>query len=598
MEVGFHAPMVLFGTDVRYVIPTFQRPYVWKQESQWEPLWSDVRDTADEYLEALVLSDGDQMAAAQTTSPHFMGALVVQQQPTPPDHPQRRDVIDGQQRLTTLQLLLDAARQVLEQLALRAPAARLATYVTNNQVYAEADPDFLFKVWPSEVDREPFRHAMRNDLPVVAFDTSLIVRAHQFFQTQVEEWLRADEGQIPARAAALETVLTSLLRVVVISLDSKDDPNVIFETLNARGTPLIQSDLIKNFLLLEARKRNLDEAKLHQSTWKSLETQWWRKEIGQGRLYRPRLDVFLNYWLAMRTANDIPPDKVFELFRDYAKDGDLDGLARDIHRSAEVYQGLELASDPVEATFMYRWRVMDAGVLTPFLLLLFCSEPGLSVERRRRALRAVESYLVRRMICRMTAKDYNKLFIELIKEIQETGIATADDTTVAFLARQNAESRLWPSDSAVSQALMDLPLYRLLTRGRLRFVLEALEDSRRGEKTEQRVERNLTIEHLMPQEWRTNWPTPTGGEDIAQLEAARDRIIHTIGNLTLVKGKLNSGLSNGPWHDKRMALNKHTVLLMNNAIEKEPDWNETTIATRGSDLARRFARVWPMPAGI
>ena len=130
MKVDILSLKKLFQQDIRYVIPTFQRPYVWNQEEQWEPLWDDVRNVAEEYLDQLEIVGPDQRAQAEErTGAHFMGAVVVQQQPTPAAEIDVRHVIDGQQRLTTLQLLADATQEVVEDLGQAPVAKRLAKLV-------------------------------------------------------------------------------------------------------------------------------------------------------------------------------------------------------------------------------------------------------------------------------------------------------------------------------------------------------------------------------------------------------------------------------------------------------------------------------------
>lgn len=145
----------LFQKDVRYVIPTFQRPYVWNQEDQWEPLWNDVRNIAEEYLQQLEeLGEYKQPLAEQRAGSHFMGAVVLQQQATGSAELETRSVIDGQQRLTTLQLLLDAAQEVFETDGFAKEAKQLRRLVLNDEDFAMADSDHIFKLWPTLVDQE------------------------------------------------------------------------------------------------------------------------------------------------------------------------------------------------------------------------------------------------------------------------------------------------------------------------------------------------------------------------------------------------------------------------------------------------------------
>ena len=249
MNTAILTPKELFQKPVCYTIPTFQRPYVWTHRDQWEPLWDDVRNLAENYLEALERFQDNSVKAEQETKKHFLGAVVLQQVPTPAKEIEQREVIDGQQRVTTLQLLLDAVQELCEELSFRPTATLLSKLVTNDEDLIGDESHHRFKLWPTRGDRDAFTHAMDNGLAIDKFEGSLIVRAHDFFQKQVHKWLESAVGREKQWIDALYTATTAMLQMVVIDLDYNDDPNVIFETLNARGTPLQQSDLIKNFVI-------------------------------------------------------------------------------------------------------------------------------------------------------------------------------------------------------------------------------------------------------------------------------------------------------------------------------------------------------------
>ena len=595
-------PKALFQKNVRYMIPPFQRPYVWDEEEQWAPLWDDVQNTAERYLDELEILGPEYAAdAEQKTRSHFLGAVVLQQQSTATIDIEQRLVIDGQQRLTTIQLLLDAAVKVFQNYDLEPAARRLSKLVLNDEDFIGSDPDDAFKVWPTVMDRDAFREVIHGESPEANTNGSSVAQAHGFFQIQIEQWIAAEPDAFRLKASALETALTGLLETVVIDLEPGDEAHVIFETLNARGTPLIESDLIKNLVLYQATNKGLDEDEVYRSHWMPLEDDWWRQDIRQGRIVRPRLDVFLNYWLSMRTVTDVQSSKVFETFRNYSDSKNVISVAADVRDSGAIYRSLETLTNPDESKFIYRWRVMDAGVITPLLLRLFsASSEELPAERRVRALKAVESFLVRRMICRFTTKDYNRLVLDLGEVLRDEGIENADDTIISFFGRQSAMSREWPTDEQLRESFLNLPLYRLLTRGRLRLVLEGIEEALRTQGAEQQsAPQNLTIEHIMPQGWRTHWPIPDQIEDIATAALERDRDIHTIGNLTLLNGYLNPLLSNGPWPEKRDGLEEHSVLFLNkNLLENSSadKWDESTIHNRGERLAEIATRVWPRPA--
>ena len=587
MKTDILNPKSLFQKDVRYTIPPFQRPYVWTHDDQWEPLWDDVRNVAEGYLEQRAMGN-DSVDAERKTKPHFLGAIVLQQVATAARDIEQREVIDGQQRMTTLQLLLDAVQQVCEEMRLSRTALRLSRLVTNNEDLVGENPDNTFKLWPTRTDRQAFRHAMDNGLAVNDFEESPIVQAHDFFQRQVREWLQDPANSVEEKVEALETTITTMVNIVVIDLEPLDDPNIIFETLNARGTPLEQSDLIKNFVLAQSSTGH--EAGL--DIWGNLDDPWWRHEVRQGRLYRPRLDMLLNYWIAMMTGTEVSPSGVFSRFHNYVGEGPVEDVMSVVRRDLGNYKHYEEAREThEEEQFFYRTNVMQMGAITPVLLLLLSSESG----TRIKSFQALESYLIRRMVCRQTTKDYNRLILELAIRLREGRVETADRVVAGFLKEQTADARKWPENDTVANALESSPIYQLLTRGRLRLILEGIEVQARSTMSEpEDVAKGLTIEHIMPQSWEDHWPLP---EDVDKEEARRERnrLVQTIGNLTLVTGRLNSSLSNAPWESKRDELLKHSNLTLNSELMNKPQWDEETIKLRSQRFANIIAEIWPGP---
>ena len=589
MDTNIVNPRQLFQMPVRYTIPAFQRPYVWSQDDQWEPLWDDVRNVTENYLEELERSGNDPVKAQQETRPHFLGAVVLQQVPVAAKDIGQREVIDGQQRVTTLQLLLDAIQQICEEKGLKGAAVRLSSLVTNPEYLVGEQSDDVFKLWPTLGDRQAFKHAMDNGLAVSAFENSRIVQAHEFFQEQVKKWIEDAEVSESDGVDALETAVTVMLQMVEIDLGTDDDPNLIFETLNARGTPLEQSDLIKNFVVTRSSRESEDKGDI----WGDLEDTWWREEVRQGRLLRPRLDMLFNYWLAMHGGREVRPSGVFDAFRRFADGQEIDAMMTGVKRDLANYRRFESEPrTPEEDLFHYRIGVMQVGAITPVLLLLLSADHG----PRIGAFRALESFLVRRMICRQTTKDYNRMVLELATRLRENGLEAADKVVAGFLKEQTAYSTEWPNDETVAASLGWSPLYRLLTRGRLRLVLEGIECRLRSPMSEQAdVPRTLTIEHLMPVSWEANWPLLDGVDEESGRER-RNRLVHTVGNLTLVNQKLNSHMSNAGWETKRNGLLEHSVLMLNRELRNSAEWSEDAIRARSSRMAELISECWPGPS--
>lgn len=591
IQTNLQPPQQLFAKPVRYEIPAFQRRYVWQQEEQWEPLWSDVEELA-----LSIMEDGE-------TKPHFMGAVVLQQTRFPTGTIERRIVVDGQQRLTTLQLLIDAIQEVLECREHTDPAKRLAALVLNQEEFRDGSPDNAFKVWPTVVDRVAFRYAMSNDLSAAEHRASRIVRAHQFFKGQAEQWLDrfpADEfGSRDGAASALENAMRMKLELVVIDLGDTDDPHVIFETLNARGTPLLQSDMIKNKILHDADIGVEDEGDVSSEAlrlWPFDNDDWWATEVGRGFQRRPRIDVYLNHWLTLRNGTEMKAYDEFRAFERYAdaRHGageTIHDVASDMRQVGEIFRDVEEVRRADISKFLERRNLMNVGVVTPLLLWLLSEDvPQATLAN---CLTALESFLVRRVICGFSARSYGAFFVDLVARLGAAPAGEADKILISHLAEQTAQTTLWPGDADLRERFLTAPVYHWLTRGRLRMVLTGIEEQLRTERSEtQEAPGNLQIEHLMPQAWQAHWPIAEGDDEAA---ARRDRAIHTIGNLTLVNGPLNMSLSNGPWGRKKEALAEHSVLFLNKRLVNDGPqvWDEAAIEERARWLHASAAKVWP-----
>ena len=591
MKVSLESPQALFGNVIRYEIPAFQRRYVWTQEEQWEPLWDDVEKLAQSILD----DDPDEA--------HFMGAIVLQGMQHATTTMQPRIVVDGQQRLTTLQVLIDAIRKVLKDRGKNKAAKRLTALVVNKKEYRAGKPDNAFKVWPTIVDRDAFRHVMSDDPAESDYAASRIVQAHKYFKHQSKQWLDRFPDKTKKAILALEETVRWKLAIVIIDLGYSDDPHVIFETLNARGTPLLQSDMVKNKILYDAgigQKDNDSEvSEADRYIWPFDQDDWWAEEIGRGLQRRPRVDVYLNHWLTLRNRAEMKPYDEFRAFEEYTrerteKSSKIQEVAKDMGNLGRIYREVEEFQREDIAKFVKRRIVMGVGVVTPLLLWLL--DANLSPAKLTNCLKALESFLVRRVVCRYSARGYGKLFVGLLEKLHEGPANNTDRIIVSYLGKQTAQAALWPGDKELHECFMTEPLYQYLTQGRLRMVLEGIEEALRTNKAESGdVPEKLHIEHVMPQAWNFNWPLPDDIFDDQDAIENRKKAIHTIGNLTLVNQRLNSSLSNAPWDSKRKTLADHSVLFLNKQLVNEgPDvWDETAIKKRAKRLYKLAAKTWP-----
>ena len=606
METQVRTPQMVFMQPQRLIVPLFQRPYVWNQESQWEPLWNDVIRVADRLLQR----------PQDKHQPHFLGAVVLQQVQNPIGLMQARTIIDGQQRLTTLQLLLDALHGELLRVEAMPPAMRIEPLVTNSEHFC-SKPEDRFKVWPTNRDRPAFNAVMGATPPfdheVLGFRGERMLEAHRFFSTQAREWLAlTGPDKVAARAAALETVVRDLLQMVVIDLAVDENAQEIFETLNARGAQLTAADLIKNFIFQRLLETGSNVEDAYQKNWKEFETGFWETEISFGRVRYPRSSIFLNHWLVAQTGEEVVAREVFDRFKrfsDHDSGLPMTRLLGQLHLATGVYRQFIVAAStltgPIDrlGLFGYRTGVLESEVIKPLVLwLLDPQQSPIPGHQLNKALDVVESWMVRRMLVRATTKSYSQIVAELIAQLREGDRAIAGEAIEGFFAGQTSGSRYWPDDKEIREELDGLIAYRRLGRGRLRMVLEAIEDHQRGWKNgerglgDERIARGkLAIEHVMPRKWHPNWPIQD-----TRMEGERERIIHTLGNLTLLTGKLNSKVSNGPWignGGKREALEAHDVLVLNRELLKKAgdQWTDEAIRIRTREMANTIIEIWPVP---
>lgn len=610
MDVELRTPHDLFNGPVRFVVPPYQRRYVWSQEAQWEPLWADVLNLAEQ----LAPSRGRSRKNAKPIAPHFLGSIVVQPSAESTDRLPVFAIVDGQQRLFTLQLLLDAVQQACEQRELGV-AGELQRLVLNPAEHRTSNTNHDFKVWPTdEEDQEAFRHAMRNELSIKGYEAERIVEAHAWFADQVGKWLDGRPKVTNRRAGALHVALTAHLQLAKIELGKDDNEQVIFETLNSRGTPLGTFELAKNFLLQKAKDEEFEERGI-LIPLDEFKLKWWEREIGSGRTRRPHVEAFLHHWLTMETAKDIPLVQTFRFFRQYVSTSHkpITMVIRELGSSGKKYKELLTADkfpeeSPEFSDFVRRWKTLQADVFTPVILYIWQSNANNA--QVLRAYQILESYLVRRLIVGLDTRGYGSTSRRLLSLLKGRGRKGFDTVVRDYFQSLESPRERWPTSSDVQYALANEKLFGRASVSRIRMIFEAVEstlpESPWADNKQGLSKRKLSIEHIMPQHWQTeNWAPPSAkvagkGETAEQ---ARTRLIHSFGNLTLVNHLDNNKLSNATWTSKceiyaedreKLALNMD---LLHPGRGKTPlGWDEDKIRERSERLAKHVLKVWPRPA--
>lgn len=623
----------IFDKQIRYLVPIFQRGYVWNREDQWGPLWQDVTDQ----IKTLVRHRENNSNIRK----HFLGSIVLNYYPTTIKHISAYEIIDGQQRLLTLQTLLIAFRDTLIPLNDSFLNSRLQLLTANSGELYEASE--RFKVWPTNAYHEDLNRIMNSGSMEALKELypqrkrygkyipprPRLVEAYIYFSEAINDYLDENDSdfedeheKLPnspeeriQRATLLYEVLNQYIQLVEITLEAEDDPQVIFETLNYRGVPLEPSDLIRNYLFLNASRQNKDVESLYNQYWKDFDKldgrtiKFWKETEKQGRLKRSRLDLFFFHYVTYRTISDIRISHLYQEFKDWwENNGNTTleyGLSEIQKCSRDFEQFLTLDSNDKLGTLSTELKIIDTSTVYPLLLWLCNNRDKLEQEGDFEGILIdIESYLIRRLVCNLTTKNYNRNFLSLLNKIDKASNPTRATIQEELLAL-TGESGVWPDDKRFLESLISEPLYRTIKPRRVNMLLTSLEIASRTDKQEKELARitlksNLTVEHIMPQSFNPEeWPySDSDITDPQELQQRRLNTIHTLGNLTLLTQPMNSDISNGPFCNKRPEITTKSLLMLNSYFQQFSDadtWNEKTIISRSFHLADQAVKVWQYP---
>ena len=578
LDVDYSTPQRLFQKPIVYEIPYYQRAYVWNKQDQWKPLWEDIK------LQAEKKEAGDALPDA-----HFMGALVLQVIQFTTSDIERRAVVDGQQRLITMQILLAAIEAVMREKDHKTLAKRIQNLIKNGEEYMQGSVDRKQKVSPSQTDREAFKLVMENR-PTSETKTNPLAQAYDYFYRQASDYLAEDSSSSNSehRAKTLEWAATSGTRFVVIDVGKDSNANEIFDSLNSRGTPLTTADQAKNFMYWKAREEEQKEPTeiRMKHIWpfdgSANQHRWWHQSLKIGRLGVP-LEAFLRHWLTLHEGQEVKTRNVMTKFRDQVKKNGIEEISEDLRKNANFYREILVgAAEP--NSFLFRWqRALQATIMLPVLLKL--RQAG--KQEQEKAEQYLESYWTRRWICRLASTGQSNAMVVLLQRLKEEGLEDASRIVKEFLTASSERSRIWPDDQMVIDALQNEPVIRTRSTHMAKMILLANEQHMQpvmSEKSNLDVD-DLQIEHLWPKTYGKNWGEP-----------ADLKLLEQIGNLTLTGGTLNASMSNSAWSRKKEALRQNSVLKLNEELLEQQEWDEPAIVYRNDRMASRVVKIWPRPS--
>ena len=538
----------LEGTK-QFLVPIFQRRHSWEKRN-CNQLWDDVlrvgkdKDARDHFLGSIV-SMQHGIYSASTVS-QFL-------------------VIDGQQRLTTLSLLLFALGKAIktQKVDIGIDQERIQDCYLFN---AYEEGELRYKQLLTRHDKEILIQLLEGR-GLSANPSHLLVENYRFFEDQLKH-------------ADLKVVYKGIqkLMIVDIALDhDSDNPQLIFESLNSTGLSLSQADLIRNYVLMGQDPSTQD--KLYNTYWHPMEHSF-------GTEYAKRFDLFIRDYLTLKTGQIPNKGRVYESFKRFAADKKrpraLEATIKEIFDYSKHYVRIALLKeeDRELCACLEDIHALRVEVAFPFLLGVYEDYTQGQIEKAAviEIFRLIESYVFRRTICDIPTNNLNKTFATLIGQINKDNYL---QTLKGSFARM-AGTRRFPPDNEFQQELLIKDVYHLRTRD---YLLRKLENH--GRKEPIRVE-DYTIEHVMPQMLSEEWQSELG----ENWREVHEKYLHTIGNLTLTG--YNSELSNKSFIDKQLMEGGilDSPLRLNESLREANEWNETTIIDRAGMLSEKARKIW------
>ena len=534
----------LDGTK-QFILPIFQRRYSWEKK-QCEQIWEDIW----------------RIGQNQNIPSHFLGSIVSREEVS--TRVQQLCVIDGQQRLTTISLLLSALGRAIgmRNVDIGIDNNRIKGYYLFND---KEDGDLRYKQLLTKHDRTTLIQLL--DEGKASDNISLLAENYRFFEDRL-------------KGTNLEIVYMGIdkLMIVSIALDPRsDNPQLIFESLNSTGLRLSQADLIRNYVLM-GQEYNFQRS-LYESHWYPMEQRF-------GEEYAKRFDLFIRDFLTLKTRQIPNKGQVYESFKRYVDDKRepeaLKAVIKEIVHYSELYACIALLKepDPELRSCLEEVHALGVEVVIPYLLCVYEDYTLGQIEKAEviRILQLVESYVFRRAICDIPTNILNKTFAGLIGQIDKSN--HLQSLKIAFSKMKGRSS--FPPDNEFQHEFQTKNVYNLRTRN---YLLRKLENYERKEPI--RV-KDYTIEHVMPQSLSEEWEAELG-ENATEVH---EKCLHMIGNLTLTG--YNPELSNSTFKEKQIMKGgfRDSPLRLNASLREVERWDENAIVKRAGILSEKALNIW------
>lgn len=567
MEAGKRTINDIFNGNRVLEIPFFQRSYVWT-EAQWERLLEDME------------------TVSSINKPYFLGSVILKQQQTNTGNNvgDRRTLIDGQQRLTTLNLML----KVL--------CLKNGMNNSFDRIFRLMNNDIA--LWHNHNDIADFNKILNLSTEEELSGESSILACYNYFKNEID-----------TSKLNLNNILTNIM-FVGIDLGVDEDEQQIFDTINSLGVRLTTAELLKNYFFQR------DDVNSYNKNWKDVferdtdTKKFWDRDITAGRSIRENIDLFFYSFLQIKIQDSslnvknedkklfTKVDGLFDSYKKFIQDYNIDkpSLIQEIKEYAELYRK-NIDFDVVDKELSPDYGIerinaiifgLENTTLIPYIL--FVLKKVQNSNERNLIFEYLESYIMRRMVCHETTKNYNQLFSE---RLIANNIITKDSLR-AQIETQSDKVNFMPTDEDLMNGFNNSKLVNKQGAGIL-YMIESMIRDRSKHSTSLLGLDRYSLEHVMPKKWENNWAPLKSEED----KVKRNRLLLTLGNLTIITTTLNTSIRDADWNTKKNGKgDRHGLKAFASGIETfsnyldRPEWNEDVINERAEFLFKKAKDIW------
>ncbi len=543
----------LSGPKTKFTIPVYQRDYSWRKTPHCDKLWLDLNNLVDSAEE----------------KKHFIGTLVVV------NHKSEKIIVDGQQRLTTVSLFLLAMHKFLQKKPNKTrDEENLENNILENYLVLKySSEERRVRLKPNKQDKINF-DKLFEDIEIVETDSN-IVNNYNFFYKKISQ----SNFSCHQLFNAFEK-----LTIVVIELDSNENAQIIFESLNSTGLDLNSYDLARNYILMNLKPEK--QEKIYNLYW---------KEIEQNTAFD--VEEFIRNFLIYFNRKKVKKENIYEYFKNYAvnRNNDKEEISKEMHRFSNFYSQIlqinKFGNDRIDNALknLIQKEGADFKVCICFLFDVFDNHKNDKIQNHEllQIINLLESYAIRKFIVSNSKQGLNSWFPSLSKKIAEQtnkGYSYFDAFNF-FITSSTKHTYKFYDDQEFLESLKHKEIYGNYSTKHLLATLENHDDI-------EVFTEDLDIEHIMPNKITSKWKSDLGDN----WQEIHKKYLNTLGNLSLALAKNNKKMSNKSFDEKQNIDYKNSKLKLNKKLASDEKWGEAEILARAEELAQEAVKIWKYPA--